>query len=275
MQRRSVRFLTAATVVVAPKPCRSARRCFHSDEREPPPGPYGPIETKILSAAIRQVPEYGFTETALVRGAQHVGYLDASINLFPRGVFDLVHYHLVDRREALKEEVAADQADQAGPGSEIKSNHVDTSNRSHTQQGRGSSEIRPEIVRLARARLMANRPVIHRWHEALAMMAQPAYVASSLAELGRLSDEMCFLAGDTSLDSSWYTKRARLAAIYASSELYMTQDRSPNYTDTHEFLERRLHEAEVGGNTVSQATTWLDFTRHAFVNVLRSKGAPI
>lgn len=48
-------------------------------------------------------------------------------------------------------------------------------------------------------------------------MAQPAYVGPSLAELGRLSDEMWFLAGDTSLDSSWYTKRARLAAIYASS----------------------------------------------------------
>ncbi len=158
--RRSLRSL--AVVVAPPTPGRPARRCFHSYEREPPPGPYGPIESQILSAATRHVPEYGFTETALVRGARDVRYLDASINLFPRGVFDLIHHYLVTRREALKDEVA----DQAGEGHESSNaGGYGNSQRNNVQQDRGPSEVRRALVRLARARLMANRPVIHRWHE--------------------------------------------------------------------------------------------------------------
>ena len=53
--------------------------------------------------------------------------------------------------------------------------------------------------------------------QALAVMAQPSHVGTSIAELARLSDEIWFLAGDTSVDTSWYTKRASLSAIYSST----------------------------------------------------------
>ena len=49
------------------------------------------------------------------------------------------------------------------------------------------------------------------------MMSLPENVASSMGELARLVDEMWFLAGDKSVDFSWYTKRATLSAVYASS----------------------------------------------------------
>lgn len=106
-------------------------------------------------------------------------------------------------------------------------------------------------------------------------MAYPTYVPQSLAELARLSDEIWFLAGDTSVDSSWYTKRASLAAIYSSAEVYMTQDTSTNFADTQQFLDRRLEDARAVGDTVSSVGEWLGFTRHAVVNVLRSKGVRI
>ena len=48
------------------------------------------------------------------------------------------------------------------------------------------------------------------------MMGLPENVASSMGELARLADEMWFLAGDRSVDFSWYTKRATLSAVYAS-----------------------------------------------------------
>ena len=48
-------------------------------------------------------------------------------------------------------------------------------------------------------------------------MAQPSYLPTSIAELARLSDEIWFLAGDTSVDTSWYTKRASLSMIYSST----------------------------------------------------------
>ena len=48
-------------------------------------------------------------------------------------------------------------------------------------------------------------------------MSLPQNMASSIAELARLADEMWYLAGDTSADFSWYTKRATLSAVYAST----------------------------------------------------------
>ena len=49
------------------------------------------------------------------------------------------------------------------------------------------------------------------------MMSLPENVKSSMGELARLVNEMWFLAGDKSVDFSWYTKRATLSAVYASS----------------------------------------------------------
>jgi ubiquinone biosynthesis protein COQ9 len=48
-------------------------------------------------------------------------------------------------------------------------------------------------------------------------MSLPENVTSSMGELARLADEMWYLAGDKSVDFSWYTKRATLSAVYASS----------------------------------------------------------
>merc|ERR1712071_677893 len=42
-------------------------------------------------------------------------------------------------------------------------------------------------------------------------------------------------AGDTSVDFSWYAKRAALAGVYKSTELSMIQDQSPDFEDTWQF----------------------------------------
>ena len=106
-------------------------------------------------------------------------------------------------------------------------------------------------------------------------MAQPGYVPTSLRELAMLSDEIWFLAGDMAVDPSWYGKRASLSAIYAASELYMTNDRSPGFADTREFLRRRLDETRLLGDGARSAVEWVGFTAVSALNVLRSKGVPI
>lgn len=58
-------------------------------------------------------------------------------------------------------------------------------------------------------------------------MAQPSYISTSIAELARLSDEVWFLAGDTSVDASWYTKRASLSMIYSSTGKNLTDCTAP------------------------------------------------
>jgi ubiquinone biosynthesis protein COQ9 len=111
--------------------------------------------------------------------------------------------------------------------------------------------------------------------QALAIMAQPTYVPASLAELARLADEIWFLAGDTSVDSSWYTKRASLSAIYSASEVFMTQDTSTDFRDTEKFLDDRLEDVGKLGGIVGGLGEWVGYTGHSVVNVLRSKGARI
>lgn len=106
-------------------------------------------------------------------------------------------------------------------------------------------------------------------------MAQPNYAPPSFAELAKLADEIWFLAGDTSVDTSWYTKRASLSAIYSATEVFMTQDTSKNFAETEQFLDARLEDVRKIGGFLGALGEWADFTGHSAVNVLRSKGLRI
>lgn len=54
--------------------------------------------------------------------------------------------------------------------------------------------------------------------------------------------------GYKSSDFNWYTKRGSLAAVYKSTEIYLIQDRSEDYTDTWHFLENRLEDVVSAGH---------------------------
>lgn len=103
----------------------------------PDPRPFPPTQERILSAALDRVPQYGFTEDALTLGAKDAGYLDVTVQLFPRGVFDLISYHLITSRLALKDTVQFPGAANLGLTSKVRS--------------------------LAMARLRANKDIIHQW----------------------------------------------------------------------------------------------------------------
>ena len=106
-------------------------------------------------------------------------------------------------------------------------------------------------------------------------MAQPSCAPASLKELALLSDEIWFLSGDKSVDPSWYSKRASLSMIYSTTERFMTNDRSPSFSETRRFLDRRLDEVKTVGGAVGALGQWAGFTLSAGVNVLRSKGVGI
>jgi ubiquinone biosynthesis protein COQ9 len=111
--------------------------------------------------------------------------------------------------------------------------------------------------------------------QALALMAQPSHLPTAFSELSSLSDEIWFLSGDTSVDTSWYTKRASLSAIYAATELFMTTDKSSNFQDTRQFLDRRFMDVQIVGGTMGSMAQWAGFTARAGLNILRSKGVRI
>lgn len=128
---------------------------------------------------------------------------------------------------------------------------------------------------LERLRGNVDSGVVGRWQEALAIMSLAENIPVSLKELAALSDEIWFLAGDTAVDASWYTKRASLASIYAAAEVYQTTDQSTEYRDTEEFLDRRLEELRTVGGAVGGTLEWMGFQGGAMVNLLRSKGVRI
>lgn len=231
---------------------RPAFRRSYYTPGTPHPAAFPPDQSAILSEAVKYIPEHGFSHQSLVLGAQSAGYSSASTVLLPNGVFDLVRYHLISQRHAL----------QATP--------IDRSLPNGKAPG-VSAKLRQLII----ARLHANESIIHKYHEALAIMSLAGNIPSSLAELGRLSDELWYLAGDVSVDTSYYTKRATLAGVYASTEVFMTQDNSHQFKDTRDFLDRRLDDVRVIGGTVGSVGQWASFTGMATVNVLRSWGAKI
>lgn len=250
----SARLLPRPCVLRAPRLAtqRLALRPFHSYDHPPPSGQFGDAEKTILAAAYKHVPEHGFSQRALGLGARDAGYLDISASVLPEGTFSLIRYHLVSQREALaarNEELFKREEDQHG--------------------------IAARVEALTWERLMGNKEVLDRWQEALAVMAQPSYVPASLKELAALADEIWFLAGDKAVDPSWYSKRASLSMIYSTSELFMTNDRSPDFVETRQFLQRRLGEVKSLGGLVGSLGQWAGFTFNAGINVLRSKGVRV
>lgn len=224
---------------------RGHRRTYFSNHH-PIPAPFPAIEDSILSSAIKRVPEHGFTDTALSLGAKDAGYLDVSVQLFPRGVYDLINYHLVTQRLALKHNVQFPEDGRLGVGRKIQT--------------------------LAITRLRSNKDIIHQWQGALGHMSLLGNIPASLKELNALADEMWYLAGDTNVDFSWYTKRASLAAVYASSELFMTSDTSKDFAATEEFLARRLEGVQKAGSTIGGFGQYVGFWAGSSIDLARSWG---
>lgn len=223
-------------------------RTYYS-QHHPDPPPFTPVQDKILSSALRFVPEHGFSETALALGAQNAGFLEVSVQLFPRGVYDLINYHLVTQRLALKDRVQFPPESKVGVGRKVRT--------------------------LAWERLLANRDIIHQWQGALGHMSLLGNIPASIYELNLLADEIWYLAGDTTVDFNWYTKRASLSAIYASSEMFMSNDTSKNFAATEEFLDRRLQDVQKFGSALGGFTNYVGFWAGNSVNLARAWGMKI
>ena len=120
----------------APKWIPFPTRSYYS-KHHPDPPPFPEVQEKILSSAMIHVPAHGFSSRAMIEGAKEQGYPEVSMQLFPRGVFDLVCYHLVTQRLALSHTVQFSPEAKLGTGQKIRT--------------------------LVLERLRANADVIHRW----------------------------------------------------------------------------------------------------------------
>ncbi|KAJ3181980.1 Ubiquinone biosynthesis protein coq9, mitochondrial [Geranomyces variabilis] len=203
-------------------------------------------QTQLAEAALKHVPTMGWTVQALGAGAVDLGYPTVLHGLFPGGGADLIDYFLQKSKNEMRAEM--EQLDLA------------------------SMKITQKIRTACIMRLKLTAPYIARWPDALGIMAQPPNAPMSLRNLGELVDEMWYLAGDRSADLNWYSKRTLLAGVYTSTELYMTQDKSPDFQETWKFLDRRLQDVGTLGRTTAEVTNYLQFGIRSAFGVLSSLG---
>lgn len=123
------------------------RRRYHSYQHPAPAPPFTAAELAILSASLLHVPSHGFSDAALSFGARDAGYLDISVNMLSRGVFDLVRYHLATERLRLGDKIDFRKPENESPESLRNLN------------------VPAKIRVLCMERLKANVPIIHRWQE--------------------------------------------------------------------------------------------------------------
>ncbi len=85
---------------------------------------------------------------------------------------------------------------------------------------------------------------------AMTYWARPLRTIHAAKTLWQSADAIWNWAGDTSTDYNRYTKRALLSGVMASTMLFWLQDRTPQFTATHEFLDRRIENVLTIGRAI-------------------------
>jgi ubiquinone biosynthesis protein COQ9 len=100
--------------------------------------------------------------------------------------------------------------------------------------------VRERIRTLVTARLDAIAGKEEALSRAMAIMAMPTNVRRALKLGWHSADAMWRLAGDTSTDYNYYTKRTILAGVYAATLSVFASDDSEGKAETRAFLDRRI-----------------------------------
>ncbi len=170
----------------------------------------------ILDAAIPHVAFDGWSAATLRAAASDAGLDQAAADAaFPRGAVDLaLAFHRRgddDMVEALK------------------------------KAGLGDLKVREKITTAVRTRLevIGDKEAVRR---GTTLFALPQHAADGAKAIWGTADAIWTAIGDTSDDINWYTKRATLSGVYASTVLFWLGDTSDGDTATWDFLDRRIED---------------------------------
>jgi ubiquinone biosynthesis protein COQ9 len=169
----------------------------------------------ILNAFLAHATFDGWTDRSLKAAARETGRDMADVALlFPRGMRDLLAFFSEEMDRAMVDEAA----------------NLDLA----------SMKIRERIATLVRLRLMAMERHREAARRASLTMALPLYADIGLKTLAATVDTIWRLAGDRATDWNYYSKRAILSGVYASTLLTWFSDQSEDHAETWAFLDRRI-----------------------------------
>lgn len=167
----------------------------------------------ILQAALAHVAFDGWSEATLAAAIADSAVSSALGHaLFPRGGVDLaIAYH---------------RAGDAAMAEALATRDL------------GPLRFRDKVTLAIRLRLeAADKELVRR---GAALFSLPQHAATGAQLVWGSADAIWTALGDTSRDINWYTKRATLSAVYASTVLFWLGDSSENNAATWDFLDRRI-----------------------------------
>jgi ubiquinone biosynthesis protein COQ9 len=169
----------------------SSKASFEEEKQEKTS--FSDPEQIILQNALSHVTELGWTVESLAAGAKDAGYPSVAHGMFTRGPIELVEYFMENCNVQLKQKLTESTA-------ELQAMSV-------------ADRLKFGI----RTRLQLLMPVFSTWPQAMALGALPQNAPTTMKSLANMADDIWYFAGDQSTDASWYTKRAILTGIYAST----------------------------------------------------------
>ncbi|KIM84809.1 hypothetical protein PILCRDRAFT_817609 [Piloderma croceum F 1598] len=132
----------------------------------------------------------------------------------------------------------------------------------------------PTIPEVLRARLECNEPVLSYLPEAFALLASPTSglppldIRPGLRHAATVADEACWITKDAATGTSWYTRRASLATIYAVAELH--QITSPK--TAYHFLDSLLDASSAIKSSLDEAELFTSYIVKGWAGIIKSKG---
>jgi ubiquinone biosynthesis protein COQ9 len=188
-----------------------------TDERDipadPPPSRADAARAALLAEALPEAAFDGWNAATLKRAAEAAGYSEGEVQLYcPGGVLDLLETWSRNADEDAREAIAQS----------------------------GANRIRDKVTQAVLIRLEQYAGE----EEAAARARARLLLPDALDRGGRLlwstSDMIWRAIGDRSTDANFYSKRAILSGVYASTLAIWLDERDPDKPKTKAFLDRRI-----------------------------------
>jgi len=177
------------------------------------------VKDRLILAALPEIPFSGWSRAVLADAAASIG-MDRTMaeRAFPGGPVDAaLHFADLADRQLVQEAEAADLAKMG---------------------------LTARVKWLVRRRLEAwdqHREAVRR---AVSLFSLPIFAGKAGAATWRTADLIWHLAGDGSVDFSYYTKRLGLSAAYSATLMVWLTDGSEGNAESWAFLDRRI--ADLG-----------------------------
>ena len=186
----------------------------HSETRDdPPPTRAEAARAAILAEALPEAAFEGWSQATLDRAAQAAGYSEGEVQLYcPGGVLDLIETWSRTADEDARLAIA------------------------HS----GANRIRDKVTEGVLLRLEQYAGEEEAAARARARLLLPDGLDRGARLLWSTSDMIWRAIGDTSTDANFYSKRAILSGVYASTLAVWLDERDPDKPDTRAFLDRRI-----------------------------------